>query len=347
MSDHSTTTQPGAGRSVWFWPIGRRRAGGSAVRGYDFLRIVLGLLLLAVAALKGHQLATEPVFESGLFTSRWFLIGLVEFELFLGLWLLAGLFPRKTWAVALACFAVFGGVSLSRGLAGDASCGCFGNVEVSPWWTFLLDALIVAAMCRFRPARTALAGAAPSEANMHGVATRLTAFVAAALLVGIPSALAMARYAPASLAADGSITGQGDSIVLEPEKWTGKRFPLLPHIDIGNRLSRGQWTVLLYHDDCPKCQEVIARYDRLLQGQGQGLATRGERVALVEIPPYAVDPMVSVDSHSSFVAGRLSDRKQWFVMAPVEIVLEQGLVRSVSEQFKLTDSARRGLLHMH
>jgi hypothetical protein len=104
----------------------------SGISGYDVVRIALGILLLTAAALKGHQLATEPVAETSLLTSRWFLITVVEFELFFGLWLLANLASRWTHRGALACFAVFTAVSLYKALSGDASCGCFGRVEVNP-----------------------------------------------------------------------------------------------------------------------------------------------------------------------------------------------------------------------
>ena len=49
--------------------------------------------------------------------SRWFLIGVVEFELFFGLWLLFGLLPRLTWHAAVACFAAFACVSLFKALS--------------------------------------------------------------------------------------------------------------------------------------------------------------------------------------------------------------------------------------
>jgi len=75
------------------------------VRPYDVVRIALGLILLTAAALKGHQLATKPVPGMSLLSSRWFLIGVVEFEFFFGLWLLAGFCPRLAWDAAdLSCF---------------------------------------------------------------------------------------------------------------------------------------------------------------------------------------------------------------------------------------------------
>jgi len=67
-----------------------RRPDAGRLAGYDVVRIVVGFVLLTAAALKGYQLAAGPVAETGLLTSRWFLIGVVEFELFFGLWLLAG-----------------------------------------------------------------------------------------------------------------------------------------------------------------------------------------------------------------------------------------------------------------
>lgn len=131
---------------------------------YDAVRIALGLLLLVAAALKGYQLATEPVLAphvdgpwwatglTALLASRWLLLGAVEFELFFGLWLLAGLYPRQTRALAIGCFALFAAVSLFKALSGAASCGCFGKVAVSPWLTLALDifAAVVLLLVRFR-----------------------------------------------------------------------------------------------------------------------------------------------------------------------------------------------------
>ena len=127
------------------------KMGVTTVAGYDVVRIGLGLLLLTAAALKGHQLATEPVAETGLLTSRWFLIAVVEFELFFGLWLMAGLWPKWTWRATLLCFGGFACVALYKALSGEASCGCFGKVPVNPWYTLIVDLCTVAALLVWRP----------------------------------------------------------------------------------------------------------------------------------------------------------------------------------------------------
>jgi hypothetical protein len=67
---------------------------------WPVLSAVFGLVLLVAFALKGYELATEELFEDSLLTSRWFLILVVEWELFFALWLLGGFYrcyPRMTF----------------------------------------------------------------------------------------------------------------------------------------------------------------------------------------------------------------------------------------------------------
>lgn len=109
------------------------------IAGCEAVRLLVGLLLLIAAGLKAQQLATEPSLGEGILHARWLLIAVVEFELFFGLWLLAGLLPRLSWLAALGCLALFACVSLFKALSGELTCGCFGRVEVNPWHTFALD----------------------------------------------------------------------------------------------------------------------------------------------------------------------------------------------------------------
>lgn len=53
--------------------------------------------------------------------------------------------------MAVLCFACFAGVSLVKAVQGRATCGCFGSVEVSPTYTFVLDVVAVLALLWFRP----------------------------------------------------------------------------------------------------------------------------------------------------------------------------------------------------
>jgi hypothetical protein len=55
------------------------------------------------------------------------------------------------WTGVLAFFGILTGVSLYLAVEGQASCGCFGKVEVSPWWTLALDVGILAILLVSRP----------------------------------------------------------------------------------------------------------------------------------------------------------------------------------------------------
>jgi len=287
-------------------------ARGGRPAPYDAVRIALALVLLTAAGLKGYQLATEPVLGGGLLESRWFLIAVVEFEILFGLWLLSGLAPGWTWRAAVLCFGAFAAVSACKALAGEPSCGCFGRVAVNPWYTFALDCVALGLLAAFRPR---------SIPRPAGCRWRLPAWACAALMagVGVP-ALALGSYPAASIAGDGFVES-GRVVVLMPEAWKGKRFPLFEHIDVGDRLSTGRWLVVLYHLGCPKCRELIEEYRQLPSSACNGLG-----VALVEVPELRPrGKHVRLDAMPA-LRGRLSDSRDWFVPTPTLLYLEDGTV---------------------
>jgi methylamine utilization protein MauE len=285
--------------------------------GYVVVRMILGGVLLVAAALKGYQLATEPTAEISLMTSRWFLIGSVEFEVLLGLCLISGLFVRASWLISLGCFALFSCVSLYKALSGEASCGCFGSVQVNPWYTLSLDVAAVVALLRWRPAL--FASAEPTGESRP--ASRYAIVLGVWLVVGLSAGWQMARFEAVTVSDEGDFLGDGEIVVLEPEKWVGKRFPLLQHIDIGDQLAEGGWVVLLYHHDCPQCREVLPGYEHMAEDHSS------EGVALIEVPPFG--------GHGGFAPrglaqrGRLQETKDWFVQTPTELRLDGGVVTAV------------------
>ncbi len=308
-SDYRDTDSPVAPQcDVRLVLFQRARAWLRRQTGHDAVRIVLGLFLLTAAALKGHQLATEPVAETSLLTSRWFLIVVVEFELFFGLWLMAGLYPKRTWYAALLCFGGFSCISLYKALSGEATCGCFGTVEMSPWYTFGLDTAAVIALSWCRPQR-GLAGVFREDGRLL---FRPAEVAIVCLAVGAPSAWAMGSYQAAAINETGDISGQSGFVVLEPETWIGKRLPILNHIDIADQLDKGHWIVILYHHQCPVCRKLISKHEQLPRVLGR--LHDAVRVALVEIPPRSGIGIVPSDSLS--LLGNLSEARQWFVATP-------------------------------
>ena len=294
------------------------------VTPYDVVRVLLAGVLLLAAGLKGHQLATEPVLGTGILDSRWFLIGVVEFELFLGLWLISGIYARRLWQITMGCFALFACFSLHKALSGAATCGCFGRVEVNPWYTFTLDTLAVALLLRWRPTPSKQ----PAIARLTPAAPQITALIGLWLLLAAPAAWAMGTYQPAVLAEDGIILGEDNLVILEPEKWEGKRFPLLEYIDISAQLAHGEWTVLLYHHDCPKCHEAVSQHVR--RASQIGAISDGPGVALLEVPPFSTRGGGAAPELGAGLRGRLSETREWFVSTPVIFRIVDAQVTEVS-----------------
>lgn len=289
---------------------------------FIWLRWGLGLLLLVAAALKGHQLATEPVPGVDILSYRWSLMFQVEFEIVFGLWLLSGLTPRLTWAAALGCFAFFSGVTLYKGLTGETTCGCFGTVDVNPWYTLILDVTCVLLLLFIRPDLR-------SKTSAPRATLRFATVMGLALLVGVPAGISMGSYRAASLGDDGTILGEDRFVVLEPETWVGKKLPLSTHIDIGSQLAKGDWTVVLYHNDCPYCRKLIPEYRK---GSAKLASGVSGRLAFVEIPPYASDDEdIILKPSDHYKLGRLADIREWFVATPTVLGLSGGKVVSVSQ----------------
>lgn len=300
---------------------------------YGVCSRIIGLVLCAAAIGKAHQLATEPVLETDLFTSRTFLgvFCLVEFAL--SLLMLVGLAPKTTRVLALLWLSGLAGVSVAR-VAGsqsavDSACGCFGKwpVTTAQALSFTLVALAVLALC--------IPSYAP-RVSRAALILRLAVYAGIVFPVGIYGGAAIARFQPAELAGDGTIIGSGKHVVIRPEKWIGTPCPLLKHIAIGAALHRGEWRIVLIRVGCERCEEIVSdsvrdRRDDFAQGH--------TRTAFVELPTSDSDTSASErdtdrDDRFSFVGfgprfGKLSDAFQWYVATPTEIVIRNGTVMEV------------------
>lgn len=291
-----------------------------SLTGYDVVRVLVGAILLTAAGLKGYQLATEPTLGTSLLESRWFLIGVVEFEVLFGFWLLANIWPKPTWAAAIACFSVFACVSLYKALSGYANCGCFGRVPVNPWLTFTLDICIVLALFVFEPVENKL-GEIGQGVEPERLRPRLVAVSVLWALVGIPGSFAMASPRIASLTSAGSIDTAATFVILEPQQWIGSRFPLLDYVDIKDRLMAGDWFVLLYHHNCSTCQRVLPQVMRV----DSGASGNSRQLALIEVPPYAQGHETPPQA-PLWIRGHLAKTIEWFVRTPVLVELRDGVV---------------------
>jgi hypothetical protein len=150
-------------------------------------------------------------------------------------------------------------------------------------------------------------------------------------LLAVTGLFLWAATAQQTLGADGDIEeparpfAVGSLVVLEPETWKGKAFPLTRHIDVGKQLTRGEWLVILHRHDCPKCQAALRENEQ--SASSPASPSQSRRIALIELPPYGSPH----DAPIPGILGRLSDRFDWFVEVPVKIVLIDGIVQSTSK----------------
>lgn len=278
------------------------------------------IVLLLASGLKAVQLVSTPLLETGLLTSKWFLIPTIEVELIIALCLLLRIFPRHTRRLAITLFFVFLGTSLYQAVIGSSTCGCFGEVHVSPWLTATMDAVAIIALICWRPEE-----GGKSELRLACRGWMRSGLVSGILLGSVVLMAGALPMKPAQINDEGLISGQG-VIVVEPSKWLGKRMPLLPYVKTTENLGAGTWTVLLIHSDCPKCQAVLPTYEDMARDwKERGLSSR---VVVVVVPAGRRDgarqgiPL----QDSSYTHGRLSDEREWFVQTPTVIKLEEGTV---------------------
>jgi len=288
----------------------------------DIVMKLLGVVLLAAAILKGYQLLTEPMAEDTIWSQRWFLILQVEFELFLGIWLVSGIMKRAVWLAALSCFVLFSGVTLYKGISGADSCGCFGSFKVNPWLTlFAIDLPAVLGLAIFRTAGLSGQTAAQTKRRflfLLGLFTPRPPLPRFA--VGFSACLILLVVITSILAFNKPQKVTATYEVLEPETWIGKELPIIDYIDIGNQLREGNWLVLFFHHDCPDCQKALKQSESF--DENNNVFKR----AFVEISPFSTK---KINNTVFVIHGRLSATKQWIVETPTKIYIKDNIVTKV------------------
>jgi len=287
--------------------------------GFAQFRFVVAAILLLAAGLKAHQLATAPlppVVQGSIFTplfellnNRYFLMTVVLGEILFALVLIAGIWRQWMWLLSLLGFTAFMLVSLMKGLSGESSCGCFGTVTVNPWITAGFDFVIVILLTVFCE-RIDWTFSLPDR-------KKLVAVLVVWLILAVPALFAMLSLKQQPHATLGTeFTGSDGKkmILLEPETWIGKEFPLISRFVQPNDskiLKQGTWNVLLAQSDCPKCQEMKADLEaRNING-----------IAIVLIPSRVDESRIK----SPFPLFMLDSQNDWFVTTPYVVKLVDGV----------------------
>ena len=292
-----------------------RGVAGSAVGGVLLSAAILRLWHNSVAPLPAHSL--EPP--------------LIAFEICLGLWLVSGALPKAARKVAVGCFSAFACYTFYEAIAGKADCGCFGQVEVSPWFTFVLDVAIVLSLVFL-----AKPPATPSRWSKRRWP------VVAAAAIGLAVGIAAAALHPKVVsAANGLATADpGKLVILEPHHWLGHRLPVLAHIvstgtaapgvagwhalPLGQRLAVGNWTLMFYHASCGECRETIPVYEQLAQSEVN--SGRAPHVVFVRVPSGSGISTRGLFHSPLPLHATLDATREWFAQTPIIVRLHNGTV---------------------
>lgn len=177
--------------------------------------IALGLLLLVAAALKGYQLYIEPMIVVNALGT----LCLVCWEISLGSWLVLGVRTTWTWRATVGCFLVFTIGSGYKLINGAASCGCFGKLEVDPLHTLIVDMIALGFLWTSRQGI--------EEASSTVMQRVLPRFATIALLACVVAATTAVYGQSRFTRGSGLLESTDELVLLEPETWVGKRWPLI------------------------------------------------------------------------------------------------------------------------
>jgi hypothetical protein len=158
--------------------------------------------------------------------------------------------------------------------------------------------------------------------------TTTVTLVSAGIVVFAFGAVMRLSYGPIGRGDQGLVTiPETGSVVLEPQKWIGARFPLLKYTDIGTELGRGHWKVLLIQPGCSDCEEAIRR---MADASRRGVASPAEWVIISLSSAPLSDSTATLNLGRRF--GRLDAHHDWFAEVPVEIEMENAIVQSVKHR---------------
>ncbi len=280
-----------------------------------FSRFFAALLLILGAGLKTYQLSTVPDPSNYVLGSHLLTTLLVLVEIGVATWLLSGAKPRIAKWAALTLFSLFAVTAAAKWTAGETNCGCFGVIQIHPAIVFFVDAFVIVVLLDqcIRRART--------DTKASGFKSSLVwvcGFIFAAFCIVSIQSLRTTSFNDLGL-----IETTNDFVILEPETWVGQQLPIIEYLKHVDKYALETCHLLFYYEDCPHCKQYIATC----------LETpETHPFVFVEVPPYKAPDQQNTDT---VTWAKLDDRFKWFVEAPVELTIENGMVSQVRTRDQL------------
>lgn len=284
----------------------------------------VGSLLVLAAGLKSWQVANSPgllVYSS---YSDFFHIVQIGIEFAVGIMALLGVNWAQVRALATGLFTAFAIYSFVLAIRGVNSCGCFGAVEVSPWWTFCVDLAVVVGLMGEKWLEVKQLDLNVSlRSCFHEKRVKHVWLLAICSVAWVLFLASVMHLRPMQNAYNPIFQAVANRTILTPESWINQSFPLKDMIDVD--LSKGDWIVLLHRQDCLDCQIAVPQYEELSH------KLRTASIALLEVPS---SKSAENSMYFSCTFGRLSPDREWFVQTPVEIRIRDGIVVDASKELR-------------
>ena len=153
---------------------------------------------------------------------------------------------------------------------------------ISPWFVFIVDLAIFAALLSFRH-RPQIAydyepGCSSVKSATGTVSALLFQLAIAAVLVTVTG---FAEKIFTSPGLRGGLVRGGASSFLTPKKLIGEPFPAMSEITSDANLSRGRWLLVFYQTRCGACQTTVSAYKALAELISN--QPNGTKLALIQL----------------------------------------------------------------
>jgi len=232
---------------------------------------------------------------------------------------LAILRPRWAWPLLVGALATF--VAILVPMLGEDSCGCFGpDFPINPKLMLVFDSSLLLSLLLTRPW---------SRLGRPRVPLDLV-LLALGLASVLPWVLDRELKAPLAAAEDGQPAEpeQGGYAILDIESWVGQAVwdtPLTQVMDVDSSMPEGLW--VFYRSTCDHCAKHLLALSASEQGQRPVTLIRLKEPADNEAN-RAVHVMPVGDFVQKF---ELSDRIQYVITTPADMLLEGGVITSAHE----------------
>ena len=262
--------------------------------GRGGLNIPAVLILIFAAVVKTFQLANSPWVENSIFESKLASLSLVCFELFLAALLVAGIRDGMVRGFSVVVFLAFSVINGYIWISGGPSCGCFGDISVSPLVMIVVDIGIAASLYFWIPTWRL-----PFAACMG------FACVACAACVIWGNSFRFEKLDKASVDSNSIVVLSKDSLV-------GNNIQLLEKfLESGaDEIQVGVWQIIFVHGNCSKCDELIR------ETLGSPIPT-----AYIVLPPFSAIDMQESELKRYYC---LQEDVTWFAKTPIRLLLVDG-----------------------